>query len=121
MPAFSRPPPQQNPLSTTLGLILIGYGAVRLLLLAVVLSYASWPRVLFDWNAFKMMLAYALAGLIPIVLGRAIMRRRWWTRSAAPWAAVAAFILDLHIFYIAPDLGSSGCSSASASATAPCR
>ncbi len=90
----------QKSLSGTLGLTLIGYGAARLLLLAVVLSYASWPRVLFDWNAFKMMLAYALAGLIPIVLGRAIMRRLWWTRSAAPWAAVASFILDLHIFYI---------------------
>lgn len=90
----------QKPLSTTLGLILIGYGAARLLLLALVLSYARWPGVLFDWNAFKMMLAYALAGLIPMVLGRAIMRRRWWTRSAAPWAMVACLILDLHIFYI---------------------
>ena len=85
-----------KPLSSTLGLILIGYGVVRLLLLAMVLSYAS--RI--DWNAFKMMLAYAVAGVVPIVLGRAIMRRRWWTRSAAPWAAVACLILDLHIFYI---------------------
>lgn len=91
-PAVAAP----KPLSNTLGFVLIGYGVVRLLLLAMVLSYAS--RI--DWNAFKMMLAYATAAVVPTVIGLAILRRRWWTRSAAPWAAVACLILDLHIFHI---------------------
>jgi hypothetical protein len=90
----------QKSLSGMLGLILVGYGILRLLLLAWVLSYASWPRVLFDWNAFKVMLAYALVGIVPIMVGLAITRRRWWTRSVAPWAVVAVLILDLHIYYI---------------------
>ena len=95
-PAVAAP----RPLSSILGLVLIGYGAARLLLLAVILSYGFWREVMFYWDAFKMVLAYTLAAVVPVVIGLAVMRRRWWTRIAAPWAAVAALILDLHIFYI---------------------
>jgi hypothetical protein len=96
-PAVAAP----KPLSNALGFLLIGYGVVRLLVLALVLSYSSWQRVLFDWNAFKMVLAYATAAIVPTAIGLAVMRRCWWTRSAAPWAATAGLVLDLHIFYVA--------------------
>jgi hypothetical protein len=91
----------QKALSTTLGLVLVGYGAVRLLLLAAVLRYGSLSRILLDWNAFKMALAYTAAGIVPILIGVAIKQRRWWTRSTVPVAVIILVVLDLYIYYIA--------------------